>query len=261
MSFGQLAPAPSHRSATSQGPAAGRQVVPMEKTLGQPALTASQRSSTSQGPTAARHTTPARNPSGGHEMLDPSHASDASQAPVGGRQVAPAGIRRSAGQTKLNPSHASGASHAPTDPRHATPAAAAALDGQSGLTPVHVSAASQSLVASRHTDVGATNEGGHAVLEGEQTSGRSHTPIAARQVVALATADDSGAQVPEAIPVSAVAQAWQSSPTLPPHATLQHTPSVQNPVTHSAPLLHEDPLVAPAARDSTRALPKNAPSP
>src|SRR5262249_56576363 len=113
-SFGHCAPLPVHVSATSQTPAAERQMVLEGRKVsgGQPLLVPSQLSATSHGPAAERQTA-VLFPSGGHWASVPEHASATSQTPAAERQTVPTGWKASGGHVSLEPSQRSGTSHAP----------------------------------------------------------------------------------------------------------------------------------------------------
>lgn len=76
---------------------------------------------------------------------------------------------------------------------------------------------------------------GQAEDEPVHFSSESHSPAAARQVVA----DERFVHVPTE-PLTL--HAWQSVVEPPPHAPLQHTPSTQLPLWHCVPVLHETPF-------------------
>jgi hypothetical protein len=132
------------------------------------------------------------------------------------------------------PSHTSSRSHSPRDGLHTLPAARIASGGQAAAAPSHVSSASHAPAALRHgMRAGTFTSPGHPADAPSQTSAKSHGPADGRHVVPDAT----GAQTPSATPVIACVHAWQSLAP-PPHAELQHTPSTQNPLAHSAAAAH-----------------------
>jgi hypothetical protein len=80
--------------------------------------------------------------------------------------------------------------------------------------------------------------GGHAMLLEEQVSKGSQVPSAGRHITVGATVDESGVQVPSAVPPAWTLQAWQSLGSPPPQEVEQHTSSAQNPDAQSLPLKH-----------------------
>jgi hypothetical protein len=113
--------------------------------------------------------------------------------------------------------------------------------------------------AGRHDVVAGRNPSrGQIEIDGEQTSGRSHTPATGRHVIVGATVAESARHTPFAPPVSAAEHAWQSIAP-PPQAEPQHTPSTQKPLRHVEPLEHDAPFTSALRIVKTRALPASAP--
>src|SRR5207244_13528450 len=109
-----------------------------------------QYSVTSHSPAAVRQTVVAgRNPSGGHELLRPSHVSAISQGPVAERQTSPAcpagWIQAGA---PIVPLQMSVVQTLPSSV-HVVPAAITTSGGQLVLVPLHVSATSPPFEAAR----------------------------------------------------------------------------------------------------------------
>src|SRR5439155_473741 len=113
-------PSPSLSVAsTSAGHVAGRHstVAGWEASAGQSSLTPSQLSATSHGPAAGRQT-PVLLASGGHAALALVQVSAGSQTPAEARHSTVAGWKVSAGQSLATPSQRAAASQGPTAGRH-----------------------------------------------------------------------------------------------------------------------------------------------
>jgi len=107
-------------------------------------------SATSQSPAAARQVTvEGWKASAGQEALDPVHVSATSQSPAAGRQVVDDEANPSAGQSGLAPVQVSATSQSPAAGRQTTCAGTSASAGQVGLVPSHISGRSQTPVAAR----------------------------------------------------------------------------------------------------------------
>jgi hypothetical protein len=172
--------------------------------------------------TPSEHEVPSVFVSAGHAGSDATHVSAGSHVAFvpAARHTVPAATRLSV-QPPVTPSHESATSHAPIDARHIVPAGATTSAGHAAVAPSQLSAVSQTLAAARHTWVLA-----------------------------------SGEHVPSIAAPAATEQAWQS-PVPPAHATLQQTPSTQNPVAQVAPVVHESPFEL--RRSSTYAEPALVP--
>src|SRR5206468_9523316 len=106
-------------SAASQTPAAARhsEVGGWKVSAGQSALTPSQLSATSHGPATGRQTA-VLFASAGHAALVPVQVSAGSQTPAEARHSTVAGSKASGGQSLLTPSQLSATSHTPAAGRH-----------------------------------------------------------------------------------------------------------------------------------------------
>ncbi len=118
-SAGQAALDPVQFSATSQMPAALRQLVVLgaKAFAGQALLTPSQVSATSQMPAVPRHCAVLL-PSAGQAALDPVQFSATSQTPAALRQLVVLGEKLLPGQVALAPVQNSAGSQMPAEPRH-----------------------------------------------------------------------------------------------------------------------------------------------
>src|SRR6185436_10381618 len=104
-------------SATSQTPAAPRQIALLLSSVGQGAEEPVQFSAVSQMPAEARHVVEfGTKLSAGHVLLIPSQLSATSQTPAALRQTAL--LLPSAGQAAAEPVHFSAGSQTPADARH-----------------------------------------------------------------------------------------------------------------------------------------------
>jgi len=209
-------------------------------------------------PSAVRHATPAgKSTLPGHANDDPSQSSAESQLPDEARHIVPPSAARFAGQSVLVPLQTASSWHSAAAALQTVPTTAMVSTGQAADVPVQVSATSQVDAAPRQTIVaGANPSAGHATLTLVQVSARSQAGAAPRQTTVGAAVAERAAHVPSAPPVSAALHAWQSFAP-PAHAVLQHTPSVQKPLTQAA----SPPQVEPVVPNSvnTRALPALTP--
>jgi hypothetical protein len=117
---------PVQVSATSQIPAAGRQLVPdrLNTSTGQAADMPVQVSAMSQTPAEARQLVPdGLNTSAGQAADMPVQVSAMSQTPAEARQLVPEDLSTSAGQAVATPLHVSARSQLPADARHVVLAA------------------------------------------------------------------------------------------------------------------------------------------
>src|SRR5438552_840626 len=149
-SAGQVALVPLLCSAGSQTPVEDRQMaVPgWNASGGQATDEPSQLSATSHGPATGRQTA-VLFASAGHAALVPVQVSAGSQTPAEARHSTVAGSKASGGQSLLTPSQLSATSHTPAAGRHTAVLLASA--GQPALVPVQVSATSQAPAAARQT--------------------------------------------------------------------------------------------------------------
>src|SRR5207253_9559878 len=118
LSAGPLLAAPPLRSATSQGPAAGRHSAVLFASAGQATLVPVQASATSHAPAAGRHTVPAWPAGCWHASLLPSHWSSVHGLPSS-LQAVPLACFASAGHAALEIGRASGRASAHAATRHA----------------------------------------------------------------------------------------------------------------------------------------------
>src|SRR5439155_545458 len=137
-SAGHVALVPLHCSAGSQTPVEARQMAlaGWNASGGQGTAAPSQGSATSHGPAGGRQT-PVLLASAGHAALAPVQVSAGSHAPADARHSIVAGWKTSAGQSLVTPSQRSAASQGPAAGRHSAVLFASA--GQATLVPVHVS--------------------------------------------------------------------------------------------------------------------------
>jgi hypothetical protein len=155
---------------------------------GQKTLVPVQVSATSQGPAAGRQTVPAvTKASGGHSAEAPVQVSATSQGPADGRHTVPAGKKGFGGQVALAPVQKAFCSQGPAATRQTVVGGANASGGQSGDWPVQVSATSQGPAAGRQTFVlGESGFDGQAALLPSQTAFSSQALVAVRQTVPAA---------------------------------------------------------------------------
>jgi hypothetical protein len=121
--------------------------------------------------------------------------------------------------------------------RHWVPASTNRSTGHAAAAPLQLSATSHTPPAARQpTEDGRKPSTGHADEMPSHDSLTSHTPASGRHT----TVAGSGEQVPSTGPFAATLHAWQS--VVPPlHAVLQHTPSTQRALSHSAAVVHGAP--------------------
>ena len=144
---------PEQISATSHGPADGRQAIEdwRKPSAGQITLVPVQVSATSHGPADARHTVDAgAMASAGQEAPDPVHVSARSQGPPEARQTVDADAKLSGGQPASVPSQTSTISQGPADARQTVPVGFAGLE-HSPVLGSHVPALWQTSLALQTT--------------------------------------------------------------------------------------------------------------
>ena len=118
---GQFGPVPGQVSATSHGPAAGRQITNVDANLssGHSAERLVQNSATSHGPAAGRHTVvTGKSRSSGHWAERPLQVSATSQGPADGRHTVPGNWKTLGGHAAERPVQVSATSHGPAASRH-----------------------------------------------------------------------------------------------------------------------------------------------
>src|SRR5439155_5018147 len=184
LSAGHWFDAPSHSSATSQGPAAGRHCAMLLASAGHAAPVPVQCSARSHSPAEARQTVlDGSKASAGQAVLDPVQVSSTSQGPADARQTA-AAFPAGCWQASLLPSHSSRLHGLPSSV-HAVPAGFFVSAGQLAPVPVQCSAGSHSPAAARHSTLDdAKASAGQTVLVPVQVSATSQSPATARQTAA-----------------------------------------------------------------------------
>src|SRR5262249_14921262 len=143
---------PSHASATSQAPAAGRQTAPVLPAGWVHAPLPSQTSAVHALPSGVHDVPFVLKASAGQADDVPVHVSATSHSPVAARHTVPADTRASVGQVLDVPLHVSATSQAPADGRHTAVLLASA--GQAGPVPVQDSGRSQAPALARHVTIG-----------------------------------------------------------------------------------------------------------